>query len=302
MRPGATSIFWATTALSSGWAKSTVLPGRDHNTRNGVNAANDDRIPVRSTLLRGAGIETVFDSLWQLLAVGIVLVAAEAIYVLLGFGAGLVAVGALALLLPDVRDGVVLLLLVNLPAEIFVVCSSWREVNWRGVAVLMVGIAVGIPAGAWFLDRSNPGLLLTALGVVLLVVGTGFLCVPGERTVRWPRWVAGPVGLSSGLLTGLFGTGGPPLVLYYQLSGADKAAFRGNLMAIFLLMTLVRVPSYAGMGLITAERLWSSVVVLPAVLAGAWLGNRLHLRIEEGTFRRLVAGALVVLGALLVVG
>ena len=64
--------------------------------------------------------------------------------------------------------------------------------------------------------------------------------------------MAGPVGLSSGLLTGLFGTGGPPLVLYYQLSGADKAAFRGNLMAIFLLMTLVRVPSYAGMGLITA--------------------------------------------------
>lgn len=230
------------------------------------------------------------------------LVAAEAIYVLLGFGAGLVAVGALALLFPDVRDGVVLLLLVNLPTEVFVVWSSWREVNWRGVAVLMVGIAIGIPVGAWFLGRSNPGVLLTALGVVLLVVGTGFLSAPRERTVRWPGWVAGPVGLSSGLLTGLFGTGGPPLVLYYQLSGTDKAAFRGNLMAIFLLMTLVRVPSYAGMGLITAERLWSSLVVLPAVLAGAWLGNRLHLRIEEATFRRLVAGALVVLGGLLIAG
>lgn len=247
-------------------------------------------------------IDSVFSSPWQLVAVGLVLVVAEAIYVLLGFGAGLVAVGALALLLPDVRDGVVLLLLVNLPAEIFVVLTSWREVNWRGVAVLMVGIAIGIPVGAWVLGWSNPEVLLTALGAVLLVVGTVFLFVPRERVVHWPGWVAGPVGLSSGLLTGLFGTGGPPLVLYYQLSGADKAAFRGNLMAIFLLMTLVRVPSYAGMGLITADRLWSSLMVLPAVLAGAWIGNRLHLRIEESTFRRLVAAALVVLGALLLLG
>ena len=38
------------------------------------------------------GVETIFSSLWELLAVGLVLVAAEAIYVLLGFGAGLVAV------------------------------------------------------------------------------------------------------------------------------------------------------------------------------------------------------------------
>ena len=248
------------------------------------------------------GIETVFSSPWQLLAVGLVLVAAEAVYVLLGFGAGLVAVGALALLLPDLRDGVVLLLLVNLPAEIFVVCSSWREVNWRGVAVLMVGVAIGIPAGAWALGWSDAEVLLKALGVVLVIVGTGFLLVPAHRVVRWPGWVAGPVGLSSGLLTGLFGTGGPPLVMYYQLSGADKAAFRGNLMAIFLLMTFIRVPSYVGMGLITAERLWSSLAVLPAVLAGAWIGNRLHLRIEEATFRRLVAGALVVLGAFLLLG
>jgi len=256
----------------------------------------------RSTLLAVFGIETVFGSPWEFLAVCLVLVAAEAIYVLLGFGAGLVAVGTLALLLPDVRDVVVLLLLVNLPAELFVVFSSWRDVAWRGVAVLMVGIAVGIPMGAWLLGWGDPKALLVLLGGVLLVVGIAFLVSPADRVWRWPSWVVVPVGLLSGLLTGLFGTGGPPLVLYYQLAGLDKAAFRGNLMAIFLLMTLIRVPSYAGMGLITPERLWSSLAVLPAVIVGAWVGNSLHLRIEELMFRRLVAGALVALGALLLVG
>jgi uncharacterized membrane protein YfcA len=247
-------------------------------------------------------VETIFASPWQLIAVGLVLVVAEAVYVLLGFGAGLVAVGVLAVLLPDVRDVVVLLLLVNLPAELFVVASTWREVAWRGVAVLMVGIGLGIPIGAWLLSGVEPRVLLTLLGGVLLVVGIAFVCVPGSLTVRWPRWVVAPVGVLSGLLTGLFGTGGPPLVLYYQLAGADKAAFRANLMAVFLLMTIVRVPSYGWMGLITPERLWSSVMVLPAVVAGAWLGNRLHLQVAESTFRRLVSVALAILGVVLLAG
>lgn len=248
------------------------------------------------------GVETIFSSPWELLAVGLVLVAAEAIYVLLGFGAGLVAVGALALIVPDLHDVVVLLLLVNLPAELFVVVSSWRVIAWRGVAVLMIGVGAGIPIGSWLLKHGDPTLLLTFLGGFLFVVGLAFCLSPTDRKVSWPRWAAAPVGLSSGLLTGLFGTGGPPLVLYYQLAGAEKAAFRGNLMAIFLLMTVIRVPSYAGVGLITTERLWSSLLVLPAVGLGAWLGNRLHLRVAEATFRRLVALALAAIGGLLLLG
>lgn len=248
-------------------------------------------------------IDTVFDSPGQLLAAALVLVLAEAIYVLLGFGAGLVAVGALALLLPDTRDAVVVLLLVNLPAELFVVATSWREIAWRGVAVLMVGIGVGIPIGAWWLGRGDPSLLLVLLGSLLVGFGVVFLVAPdGARRRGWPRWAVAPIGLASGVLTGLFGTGGPPLVLHFRLAGVDRAAFRGNLMAIFLLMTLVRVPTYGALGLITEERLWSTVAMLPAVAVGAFIGNRLHLRLDERSFRLLVALALVALGALLVSG
>lgn len=244
-------------------------------------------------------MHTVFASAWQLGAACLVLAAAEAVYVLLGFGAGMIAVGGLVLLMPEVRDVVVLLLLVNLPAEAWVVRTSWSNISWRGVATLFAGVMVGIPIGTWILDQGDPSVLLVLLGAVLVVVGGGFLVLGGGRAHPLPRWTAPPVGLVSGVLTGLFGTGGPPLILYYQLAGAPKAAFRGNLMAVFLLMTLVRVPSYVGFGLVTLPRLWSALLVLPAVLAGAFIGNRIHLRLEEATFRRLVSAALVVIGILL---
>jgi len=247
------------------------------------------------------GLDTVFTSLPQLLLTCLVLTVAETVYVTLGFGAGLIAVGGLALLLPELRDVVVLLLLVNLPAELWVVWTSRRDIVWRGVLVLFAGIAVGIPVGAWLLRWGKPEFLMTVLGFFLVAVGVVFLVVPAARSRTWPGWVAPPVGVLSGLLTGLFGTGGPPLVLYYQLGGAGKAAFRGHLMAIFLLMTTVRVPSYAAFGLITSTRLWSALLVLPAVLAGALIGNRIHLQLGEETFRRLVSGALVVIGLLLLI-
>ena len=247
------------------------------------------------------GLESIFESAPQFLMACAVLAVAEAVYVLLGFGAGLIAVGALALLLPDLTDAVVLVLLVNLPAELFVVRRSWNHIQWRGVASLFAAIAVGIPIGTWLLRWGEPRLLLTLLGLVLVGVGALFLVRPTGRAAIGGRWAEAPVGLVSGLLTGLFGTGGPPLILYYQLKGVDKAVFRGTLMAIFLLMTVVRVPSYAVFGLITTPRLLSSLAVLPAVLLGAYLGQRVHLRLDELQFRRLVSLALVAIGLVLLI-
>ena len=247
------------------------------------------------------GIETIFDTLPQFLIVCLILAMAEAVYVLLGFGAGLIAVGTMALLLPELKDAVVLLLLVNLPAELWVVRSSWQRISWRGVLVIFVGVALGIPLGTSLLRWGDARFLLIVLGVFLVAVGAIFLFIKDTRERQMPRWVAGPIGVISGVLTGLFGTGGPPLILYYQFQGVDKAAFRGNLMAVFLLMTTVRVPSYAVVGLITAPRMWSALAVLPAVILGALIGNRIHLRIEESTFRRLVSAALLLIGLLLLV-
>jgi hypothetical protein len=237
-------------------------------------------------------VDTVFASLLQFLIACLILAGAEAIYVLLGFGAGMVAVGLLALVVPELRDVVVILLLVNLPAEAWVVASSWRRISWRGVLLVMAGVAAGIPLGSWLLSTADLGLLLTLLGVVLAVAGVVFLLTPNRPLRPVPVWTAPPVGLLSGVLTGLFGTGGPPLIFYSQLKGDDKATFRASLMAVFLLMTVVRIPSYAVFGLITAPRIWSSLALVPAAMLGAFLGNRIHLRIDEATFRGQLASAI----------
>ncbi len=243
----------------------------------------------------------IFETWTQYLLTCGILFIAQIVYVLFGFGSGLIAVGALAVVFPDIRDVVVMLLLVNLPAEVWIAWKARAEVRWRPIAILGTGIALGIPLGAIILRNSEPDFILTVLGVFLIIVGMVFLRLPTAGKFTPPGWAAPPTGLLSGLLTGLFGTGGPPLIIWYHLCAPHKAAFRGNLMTIFLLMTFVRVPSYAAAGLITRERLLSMAVVMPAVLLGAWTGNRLHLEVSEVWFRRLVSALLVVLGLVQVI-
>ena len=74
---------------------------------------------------------TIFPSLLIYALTCVVLVAAQLVYVTFGFGAGMIAVGSLALFYPDVKDVVVMLLLVNLPAELLVTWRSRREIRWR---------------------------------------------------------------------------------------------------------------------------------------------------------------------------
>lgn len=227
------------------------------------------------------------------------MVLAQTIYVLFGFGAGLVSVGLMALFMPEVTDIVVMLLLVSLPAETYVVVRSRSLIAWRGVVLICVGVAAGIAIGTQVLTASDPTFVLTVLAGFLITAGAVFLILPTDARVRWPTWTRPPVGVMSGTLAGMFGTGGPPLIVYFQLGGEEKAKFRGNLMAIFMIATVARIPAYGVAGLITVPRLLSAASLLPAALLGAWLGNRIHLEISEARFRRMVSVGLVVIGGLL---
>lgn len=239
---------------------------------------------------------TIFHSYAQLFFTGLILFLAQTIYVLFGFGLGLIAVGLLALFIQPITHVIVLLLFVSLPAEFYVIYKSWRNIVWRGLWILCSGVVVGTIAGTFILKHGNPEFILIILGGFLIGSGLLFFLTQLPRTVFWPSWAPPLFGLAAGLLAGMFGTGGPPLIFYYQLSGLKKEAFRGSLMAIFALMAFIRLPSYLFTGLVTPPRVLSAIYIFPAILLGIWLGNRIHVRISEVGFRRMVSIGLILIG------
>lgn len=245
-------------------------------------------------------IAEIFPGWFEFILASSVFFLAELLYVAVGFGAGLLCVGILALFMPVIQDVVVLLLLVNLPVEMAIVWSSRKVLRWQGLLLILGGIVVGILLGAWILTFGTPVILLGILGLFLVVSGSGFALLPRMKPRNIAGWWEPAIGVIAGILAGLFGTGGPPVIYFYQLKGTKKAIFRGNLMAIFLFMGLVRIPTYTLTGLITIPRLWAALALFPVVMFGALLGQKVHLKMEEITFRRVVGTALAVIGVILI--
>jgi len=244
---------------------------------------------------------TFFGSYPELILAGLIILIAQTIYVLFGFGLGLIAVGLLALFIQPVTNIVVLILFIALPAEIFVLFKSWRKISWRGIMVIICGVAGGSVFGTIVLKYGEPDFILTILGLFLIASGVIFLFMDSEIVIHWPPWSAPVIGVLSGILSGMFGTGGPPLIFYYQLSGLKKHAFRGHLMTIFFLMALVRLTTYSFSGLITTTRFMSAIYIFPAILLGIWLGNTIHIQMSEKRFRKLISIALIMIGIILLV-
>jgi uncharacterized protein len=244
---------------------------------------------------------TFFSSYSQLILACLIILIAQTIYVIFGFGLGLIAVGLLALFIQPITHVIVLILFIGLPAEIYVVYKSWKSLSWRGIFIIGSGVAVGTILGTLILKFGNPDFILTLLAFFLMVSGIIFLIAQSDLVIHWPSWSSPLVGILAGLLDGMFGTGGPPLVFYYQLSGMKKEAFRGHLMTFFLLMTFVRYPSYALSGLITPARFLSAVYIFPVVLLGIWLGNRIHIQFSEKRFRKMISFGLIIIGIILLI-
>ncbi len=253
----------------------------------------------------------------------LIMAAAQLIYATVGFGAGMFSVALLALVLPDLAPAVATLMVLTFVTEVWVLAHSWRQARGRLLIGLLPTMALGLWLGTHVLATADVSGLKRGLGFVVAAAGAWFLFqhqragrAPTYPAADEPRpepaspvtarrrrgWSALPAGLVSGVLAGMFGTGGPPVIVFLRAYGLDKGAFRATILWYFLIMSLVRAVTYTREGLLTTAELYAALWLLPASLIGMGLGMVVHHRVSERQFSLAVAVLLVLLGVLLVVG
>ncbi|MGD8590683.1 MAG: sulfite exporter TauE/SafE family protein, partial [Chromatiales bacterium] len=145
---------------------------------------------------------------------GLILFIAYFIRGISGFGSGLVAIPLLAHLLP-LQFVVPWVLLLDFTASLALGGrrQDRRAINWREISWLMPTTLLGILIGAALLVNLPKSPLLIGLGIFVGVFGLrSLLFVHGDRKVS--LWWSLPTGLLGGIVGAMFGTGGPPYVIY----------------------------------------------------------------------------------------
>ncbi|HRH80286.1 MAG TPA: sulfite exporter TauE/SafE family protein [Thiobacillaceae bacterium] len=223
-----------------------------------------------------------------------VLLAAYFIRGIAGFGSGLVAVPLLALRFP-LQQVVPLMLLLDLAASTWLGRVHRQEVRWDEIRPLIPASTLGVILGTTLLVGLPARPVLTALSLFVLVFGIRYaLRIHGDRPVS-RRW-AHPAGLLGATVSGLFGTGGPPYVIYLTHRLHDKGQLRATLSVLFMLEGAFRGVVFLAAGLLADRQVWLGFALgLPILFAGLWLGSHVHLRLDQGQMVRVVG--LVLLGA-----
>ena len=231
--------------------------------------------------------------LLNLLVMALIATAAGVVRGFGGFGAGLVMVPCFGLLIgPHLAVPVVVLL--DLAASVQLVPPALRLARWRTIAPLGTAAVLAIPVGSTLLAALQPDPLQRVISLAVLILVA--VLSTGWRYRRRPGpFVSAGTGVASGLLTGMAGVGGPPVILFL-LSGPDRASHtRANLICYFALTQIVAVGAFVVAGLIGSTVLLLSLILAPFFLLGTFLGTRLFGGVDENLFRRVILSLLALL-------
>jgi uncharacterized membrane protein YfcA len=229
----------------------------------------------------------------------LILIGAYFIRGISGFGSGLLAVPLLAHFLP-LTFVVPLVLITDFTASILLGMHVRQHARWDEIRPLIPFGFIGVVAGTTLLVNVPRFFLLITLGSLVFLFGIrSSLALHGTRLIR--RIWAIPAGLIGGTISGLFGTGGPPYVIYLNHRIEQPAELRATFTGLFFLEGLWRIVTFVFAGLFHDVRLLSATLAaLPLIALGLWLGNHVHVGLTRVQMQRIIGTLLLISGASLI--
>ena len=217
----------------------------------------------------------------------IILLAAGASFVqrTIGFGFGIFIMTALPFLIPSYGEAVTLSGLLSLTSATVVMLKYVKYVTWKRLLPMVGAFIIFSTIAICLLDRIEGQAMRMILGVTLIVISLYFSFFKDklQKVIRPTRgWQLG-TGTVSGIMGGLFGMHGPPVVLYLISSEPDKDHYMGMIQtyAVITNITMVIVRAYTGYVTPTvgSAYLYGLAGLAIGVIAGNWAYKRIPNRL-----------------------
>lgn len=211
-----------------------------------------------------------------------------------GFGFSAVSVGLMSFWMSP-SEVIPAIFLLEVPASLLMLRQSLRHFDGKWLLPLIGGSAIGVPLGVMMLaSLKGPALQLLVGGTISLVaLAANRGWHPRNPDTRPWRWTTG---LISGVINGINGMGGIACAVMLLATALEPVILRATLNLLFLFTDLYGLILFQQAGLLSAATARTSLLWLPALVVGIWLGSRLFDGSSTATFRRRVFALLTLLG------
>jgi hypothetical protein len=206
---------------------------------------------------------------------------------LTGFGSALIATPFLVVFW-DAHNAINLQLLYQLLFGVMLIGKTWRALFGARMLLFTLASMPMLVIGSYCLPDFSPVLIQTSLGFILILVMIQWLFAPNFRIPeRFQRPAAVIFGLLTGLIHGVFGTGGPFLLAYYANVEKNPAKIRDGTIAFFAVANFARLPVAITTAQINQDVLMAAAFTLIPFIGFMALGKMLAHHVDLKIFRIL---------------
>lgn len=215
-----------------------------------------------------------------------------------GFGYGIVCMTVFPYIM-GYSEAIAVCSLCAATMSTMVAVKHHKGLELKLVLPMLAGFSVASALSIRFVKGRADGTMMKALGVMLILVSIYFILFSGRIHIK-PTAANGVIaGLLGGTGAGMFGIGGPPIVIFLMSATDDKEVYRSCSMTYFAVGSWYASSVRLLNGIITMRVVAFWGIALLALAFGSRLGSRLFDRVDAAKLRLLVYGFMALSGALM---
>lgn len=244
---------------------------------------------------------------WLLiLLIGMVVFSTFTVEGIAGFGSTVMALPFVIMLI-GLEKAVPLLCSLNLLLALFLICRSWRKINFREYLFIVANVTAGVLVGLFLMDYLPNKIMIGLLTVFTLFVGLRgvWKTLKSNETAAVPKpgkknFLSCLTLFSGGIFQGAFSSGGPLVVMYAAKAIPEKTTFRATLPLLWFTTNFIMNLKWIIAGNVWDRQLGMRFLwALPFICAGMIFGDYLHWKVDQKKFTLLVYTLLTLVAVIL---
>ncbi|MBR2020723.1 MAG: sulfite exporter TauE/SafE family protein [Clostridia bacterium] len=187
---------------------------------------------------------------------------------------------------------------VSLVSAAYVAFRLRKQARWKAVWLPLLSYVITNTVTTKVIVDLDTALLSKILGVALILLSLYFFFFSAKIKIRDTKTNALIAGGLSGILSGAFSMGGPPVVVYYLNSSKDNDEYIATIQCFFIFSNIISTFNRAINGFFTPRVLW---LLLPTVLItflANYLGKKTYGRIRPDMLKKVVYAFMAVSGVI----
>jgi uncharacterized membrane protein YfcA len=220
---------------------------------------------------------------------------------LIGFAMGMVVMAfCVTLEITTVADTALALNVLSMTNAAVVLPKIWRHTDWPGLWLSLLGLVPGTIGGVFLLgmlSSDHTWALRLLIGAVIMLGGVALFLKPQPRAQRSGPASFTAAGAAAGVMGGLFGIAGPPVVFHLYHQPSSILTIRATLLMVFATLAAVRLVAVAAEpNMDMSTGLTAGIFAVPVVVASSWLCGRFPPPASPAAVRRIAFIMLIAMG------